>query len=348
MGRARLALALTLALMLCATLPTPPPAAPGPTAGAGRVHVVKAGDTLRAIAARYGVSIPSVVAANRLPSASAPLQVGQRLTIPSGANAVSGGERTVGVRVKGADAVKDVKGQRADAGKPVKGQRADAVKPVKDQRAVAVKDTKGQRPEVMNGRRNETASARRAEVASVRRTPAVNGRRPATVNGRPLGSSPPPSSLVLGLPNFAELVPLFAWPIDGPVSSTFGLRRMGWHQGIDIKADLGTPVSASAPGVVVSSGYEPRYGRVIRIEHMHGFMTVYAHNDENRVEVGDRVMMGQNIASVGRTGRATAHHVHFEIRQGGLAYNPLYMLPLPPRVTHVEDGDDDESEDGDE
>jgi lipoprotein NlpD len=176
-------------------------------------------------------------------------------------------------------------------------------------------------------------------VARMRRAlPAVSRRPPAA----------PPRTLVLALPDFSELAPLFAWPVDGQVSSKFGRRRMGWHRGIDIKADLGTPVAAAAAGVVVASTYQTRYGRVVKIEHLNGFMTVYAHNDQNLVEAGDRVTIGQPIAAVGRTGRATAHHLHFEIRQTGLAYNPLYMLPLPPRVMLMEETDEEDHDDADE
>jgi murein DD-endopeptidase MepM/ murein hydrolase activator NlpD len=227
------------------------------------VHLVKAGETLSAIAARHRVTVASLVAANRLASANVRLRIGQRLTIPGPAPA----------------------------------------------------------------------------VARVRRAlPAVTTRRPAA----------PPRTLVLALPDFSELAPLFAWPVDGQVSSKFGRRRMGWHRGIDIKADLGTPVAAAATGVVVASTYQTRYGRVVKIEHPNGFMTVYAHNDQNLVEAGDRVMLGQPIAAVGRTGRATAHHLHFEIRQTGLAYNPLYMLPLPPRVMLIEETDEEDHDDADE
>ena len=178
-------------------------------------------------------------------------------------------------------------------------------------------------------------------------TPAARARRPLAVASTSRVTSPP-RTLVLALPDFSDLVPLFVWPVDGPVSSKFGRRRMGWHQGIDITAELGTPVTASAPGTVVLSRYETRYGRVVKIEHLNGFMTVYAHNDENRVEVGDRVIIGQPIAAVGRTGRATANHVHFEIRQAGLAYNPLYMLPFPPRPTLSEETTEEDHDDDDE
>ena len=157
--------------------------------------------------------------------------------------------------------------------------------------------------------------------------------------GRPAGPAPtrPPTRLVLAVPDFDIGTVLFAWPVEGPVISTFGQRRSGWHGGIDIKAPLGTPVWAAAPGVVITSGVEADYGLVVKIEHRRGFVTVYAHNDVNLVEVGDRVDAGEMIALVGQTGRATTHHVHFEIRHEGQAYNPLYLLPLPPRFAQIDE-----------
>jgi murein DD-endopeptidase MepM/ murein hydrolase activator NlpD len=119
----------------------------------------------------------------------------------------------------------------------------------------------------------------------------------------------------------------FSWPVDGRVISPFGKRHGGWHAGMDIKAESGTPILAAAPGVVISSGQERAYGRIIRIEHDSGFITVYAHNLENLVEVGDRVTGGTIIATVGRTGRATTPHLHFEVRHEGMVYNPLHLLP---------------------
>jgi murein DD-endopeptidase MepM/ murein hydrolase activator NlpD len=179
-------------------------------------------------------------------------------------------------------------------------------------------------------------------------TPVARGRRTFPVTSAQPASSPP-RTLMLSLPDLSDLLlPLFGWPVDGQISSKFGRRRTGWHQGIDITADLGTPVMASAAGIVVASSFEPRYGRFVRIEHLNGFMTVYAHNSENLVEAGERVAVGQPIAAVGRTGRATAAHVHFEIRQAGLAYNPLYMLPFPPRPTLTEETSEEDHDDADE
>ena len=155
----------------------------------------------------------------------------------------------------------------------------------------------------------------------------------------------PPSSLVLAIPEFDVPVPEFIWPVDGAVSSAFGRRGRGWHRGVDIMAVEGTPIYAAAPGLVITSGREPRYGLVVKIEHEGGFVTVYAHNLANSVEVGMRVVAGQEVANVGRSGRATNPHVHFEVRHDGRVVNPLYLLPLPPRVAAEELSVEAEEED---
>jgi murein DD-endopeptidase MepM/ murein hydrolase activator NlpD len=195
--------------------------------------------------------------------------------------------------------------------------------------------------------RDETAAIRTGQRLVIPRSSLaleVASRPPPTASSRP-ALPRPPRNLVLSLPDFGDRLPLFMWPADGRVSSAFGLRRSGWHLGVDIKADRGAPIVASAPGVVITSGVEPRYGRVVKIEHVNGFLTVYAHNDRNLISAGDRVLSGQTIAVVGRTGRATTDHVHFEIRHEGLAYNPLYLLPLPPRPAVVEESGDPKHDD---
>ena len=287
-----------------ATGPAATPRRPAPKSAAPAVvpsiHLVKARDTLTAIASRYHVTVPALASANRLASADVRLRVGQRLVIPTSVAAGARARRTAAL-------ARTAPGERVAAG--------ERMPPA-------------------------------GRIAPVERLAPVGRIAPVGVAAqRPPWS---PKTLVLTLPDFSDLAPLFGWPVDGQVSSKFGRRRMGWHKGIDIKADLGMPVAASAPGKVVTSGYETRYGRVIKIEHFNGFMTVYAHNDQNLVEAGERVAVGQLIAAVGRTGRATAHHVHFEIRQAGLAYNPLYMLPLPPRATLIEETDEEDHDDTDD
>jgi murein DD-endopeptidase MepM/ murein hydrolase activator NlpD len=118
-----------------------------------------------------------------------------------------------------------------------------------------------------------------------------------------------------------------AWPIAGRLTSGFGRRGFwSWHTGVDIVARRGTPIRAAAPGVVQFSGWQSSYGRLIRIEHGQGLSTVYAHNSRNFVKAGDRVERGTVIGAVGHTGRATADHLHFEVRRYGVPRNPLSFL----------------------
>lgn len=159
-----------------------------------------------------------------------------------------------------------------------------------------------------------------------------------------------PTRFFLAVPEFNGRSIDFTWPVLGPVLSGFGQRRSGWHAGVDIRAEVGTPILAAAPGTVYFSGWERSYGRIVRIEHDNGFTSIYAHNLQNFVEAGDRVEAGTVIGTVGRSGRATAYHVHFEIRHEGKVYNPLYLLPARDVVlTGLEEmpeppEDDDEDE----
>jgi murein DD-endopeptidase MepM/ murein hydrolase activator NlpD len=156
-----------------------------------------------------------------------------------------------------------------------------------------------------------------------------------------------PTRLFMSVPEFAadETVE-FVWPVMGDVVSAMGPRRRVWHAGIDIRAEIGTPVYAAAPGSVYFSGTARGYGRVIKIEHTNGFMSIYAHNLQNLVNTGERVETGMTIATVGRS-RSTPH-LHFEIRRDGVAYNPLFLLPrrdaVLARVEEMPDAADEDDE----
>jgi murein DD-endopeptidase MepM/ murein hydrolase activator NlpD len=119
-----------------------------------------------------------------------------------------------------------------------------------------------------------------------------------------------------------------AWPIRGEVTSGFGMRNGAHHDGLDIQVPPGTRVVAAEAGRVVhSDGSLAGYGNTIIIKHSGRFSTVYAHNRRNLVEVGAFVEKGQVIAEAGRTGRASAPHLHFEVRRDGSPRNPLEYLP---------------------
>jgi len=120
----------------------------------------------------------------------------------------------------------------------------------------------------------------------------------------------------------------FSWPLRGAVSSHFGSRGFGHHEGIDIPARDGTTVVAAESGRVVHSGGKlSDYGNVVIVKHAGRYATVYAHNRRNLVRKGDFVEKGQAIAQVGDTGNASAPHLHFEIRRDRLAHDPLLYLP---------------------
>lgn len=126
-------------------------------------------------------------------------------------------------------------------------------------------------------------------------------------------------------PRISEEAPLFLWPVLGKISRGFS-EGEGKHCGIDILAPLGTPVRAAMEGRVTFSGVLRGYGNVVVLEHPGGFYTVYAHNLVNLVREGQWVERGEVIARVGRTGNATTPHLHFEIRNGARAIDPMKML----------------------
>lgn len=123
------------------------------------------------------------------------------------------------------------------------------------------------------------------------------------------------------------------WPTRGWISSSFGNRispftnEKEFHSGLDISAKANSPIVASADGVVLETGTDYGYGKVIRISHGHGLKTTYAHVSKFLVKAGQRVKRGQEIATVGSTGRSTGPHLHYEISLNGLPVNPQrYIL----------------------
>ena len=238
--------------------PQPPPAQPAdgndaPAAAQRCLHVVRRGESLGRIAARYGTTRRALITANRLADPNA-LLIGQRLEVSGCA------PPRVPAMASSSEAVRDF----------------------------------------------------------------------FSAHG---GAAHATSRSVRGLKSNAERL-AFIWPVEGRVVSGFGRRGfLGWHRGVDIKAQQGKPIRAAATGTVSFSGWQSSYGRVIKIAHPNGFSTLYAHNLKNFVNAGDRVEPGTVIAAVGRTGRATTHHLHFEIRRQGQAQNPLLLLgrraPVP-------------------
>jgi len=130
------------------------------------------------------------------------------------------------------------------------------------------------------------------------------------------------------------------WPTHGWLSSSMGNRadpftgEKDFHPGLDISADKGDPVYATADGKVVNASAAGNYGNLVILEHGYGIETRYGHLSAFKVTMGQTVKRGDLLGLVGATGRATSSHLHYEVRANGRILNPLQLL-LNPRRTNA-------------
>jgi murein DD-endopeptidase MepM/ murein hydrolase activator NlpD len=166
--------------------------------------------------------------------------------------------------------------------------------------------------------------------------PPANGKvsPPEPESAAPAGAAAPqaaPTAAVAALveAHRAPTAPLFNWPVSGRIISTFGPASGGTHNdGINVSAPEGTTVAAAETGVVAYAGNELRgFGNLLLIKHDGGWVTAYAHNQVLLVKKGDHVRRGQAIARVGSTGGVGSPQLHFELRSGTKAVDPLDHLP---------------------
>jgi len=133
------------------------------------------------------------------------------------------------------------------------------------------------------------------------------------------------------LKQYIDSIPTL-WPASGRISSRFGTRSDPFnfsqkvHEGIDIAADYGTTILASATGKVTLSDWYGNYGKCVIIDHGYGLSTLYGHCQTLLVKEGQTVKKGDKIATVGSTGRSTGPHLHFEVRLNGVPVDPLQYL----------------------
>jgi murein DD-endopeptidase MepM/ murein hydrolase activator NlpD len=122
------------------------------------------------------------------------------------------------------------------------------------------------------------------------------------------------------------------WPVKGLVTGGYGYRNSPFtgqremHEGLDVAAPHGTPIVATADGVVSFARPLSSFGNVVFINHGNGFTTFYAHNSSNRVKEGQMVKRGEVVAYVGTTGRSTGPHVHYEVQVDGVTVNPMKYI----------------------
>lgn len=127
-------------------------------------------------------------------------------------------------------------------------------------------------------------------------------------------------------------------PLSMPVlttfrySSSFGMRNGKLHKGVDMAGPTGSPIYATADGVVIVAETQSGYGKVVKIQHEFGFVTVYAHQNRIRVTKGQRVSRGERIGDIGSTGRSSGPHLHYEILVSGTVVNPMKYIKAGQNV----------------
>ncbi len=128
----------------------------------------------------------------------------------------------------------------------------------------------------------------------------------------------------------------FLWPLQGTLTRKFKPQGSQRHDGIDIAAPKGTPIVAAEAGTVIFSDWGPGgYGRLVIVRHVDDVVTVYAHNATNLVQTDQKVKRGEVIATVGRSGRATGYHLHFEVRRKTVPVSPFKFLTRQRQVAEA-------------
>jgi murein DD-endopeptidase MepM/ murein hydrolase activator NlpD len=299
--------------------PAPRPAARQPGGRSDDIFIgaetvtVGRGDTVYAIARRHGVSPRAIVEANNLRPPYR-LEVGQRLSLPRGADHT----------VKRGDTLSGLSRQY-DVDMYVLA-RANGLKPPY---TILV----GQTLKIPVGRAAPTVPAESRVVSA----PVPVAAQPTSPRTRSDGTAvtmvQPKPQLVPSKPRKVAKPPPksgsgFAWPAKGKVISGYGGVSKGLqNDGINIAAPRGTPVKSSEHGVVAYAGNEIRgFGNLLLIKHSGGWITAYAHNDRILVKRGDKIRKGQVISRIGSTGNVATPQLHFEIRRGRQAVDPMKHL----------------------
>lgn len=148
-----------------------------------------------------------------------------------------------------------------------------------------------------------------------------------------------PAGTPIFIPGAERLIPYpgpararLTWPLGGSITSRFGVARgrRSHHAGLDIDGEQGDPIRAAADGRVREAGRGGLYGKYLLIDHGDGLQTLYAHASRLLVKRGQRVVAGEPVALVGRSGNARGTHLHFEVRRDGRPVDPLPFLRGSP------------------
>lgn len=332
----------------------------GWTAVGGTPIVLQHGESLGTLSSRYGVPVSALLAVNGLSSVNQ-AQPGQQIMIPAYSAVQGAGSTTAPRRVASAvpsrgtlaeasparpatrPAVRDVTGKpeteaerraaaklkqlrtrdeaedEAPAARPAPKAGAQPMPPLPEK-----KITEQKRLEAERSARQATKKVPVAEPETTASIPepkvtARNAERPAAVPAPAPQAEEP-----------AEQAANFRWPAQGRVISGFGAKgASGTNDGINIAVPEGTPVRAAEGGTVIHADDALKgYGKLVLVRHPNGYVSVYAHNGEIKVKRGESVKRGQVIAASGSSGNVTSPQLHFQIRKGSQAVDPMKMLSM--------------------
>lgn len=299
-----------------------------------REYVVRAGDTIHGISSLYGVDVSTLARLNNIPAPYA-LRPGQRLILPAPVEAQAAAGGTTGGGDAPAPAAAPSSSITVVELPPPPGTSAApsaGPEPAPDAAATTVPPA----PSTSNTPATPTPAVPQTAAVPLPQPPAATTPAPATPPAVEPATVQPPA-----VPQPAPLTGgQFLWPVNGKIVAAFGPREGGLHNdGINIAAPIGTPIRAAENGVVAYAGNELRgFGNMLLIRHADGWMSAYAHADALLVKRGDNVTRGQTIARVGQTGNVSSPQLHFELRRGTEAVDPVKYLgelgaALPPAVS---------------
>ncbi|MBO4480083.1 MAG: LysM peptidoglycan-binding domain-containing M23 family metallopeptidase [Alphaproteobacteria bacterium] len=269
---------------------------------------VEHGDTLYSISRKYSVPVNDLAVMNGL-SAPFTLSVGQTLRVPDLATSIN--------KQAKADVVK------SDLQKP----NVTIAKESKNSKSV-VKGTNNAVAEKNKAQTTKKTNVKKAEnkkvVAKKDNTKKLEQSKKGSDTKKSVKQKSEPVTPKIAARSSSK----FLWPVRGTILSHYGAKTGGlYNDGINISAALNTAVSAAENGIVAYAGNEVRgMGNLVIIQHADGWMTVYAHMNSMTVRRGAHVTVGQKIGTVGQTGKVTTPQLHFEIRKGTKAYNPINYL----------------------
>ena len=324
-----------------------------------RTHQVKPGDTINRIAEMYRVSKDELVKLNKIPNSNI-IFVNQRLKIPVATNKIlpsnNSGRSLLATSQSQVEQGKAFKTTSVNSDKLAQKTSTTSLQSPNEFKSPVKGDPHLSRLqadiELLRKQQYEAQSTRKStpsDLDSVTVPLAANTSETeqtelqetsiSTVNVDSLPSSSAASSqledaIALTLPPLppsSEYLPSafdgYIWPAQGVLTSGYGWRWGRMHRGIDIAAPVGTPILAAATGTVINVGWQSGYGNLVKLEHLDGSVTVYAHNHRNLVTHGQKVEQGQQIAEMGNTGHSTGPHLHFEIHsKDKAAIDPLALL----------------------